>query len=223
MPRAPRGRPIVPHRRIDRQYFNLPRCNPSLNKETLFSEARMRIAWEFGKVYSLGRAKKKAVVFTTFLKWEIFHAWALRGLQPVGCRVVQEPPKGPMRHQRQKFKLDSDTANNDYDLVWKRLFPDIWIEKHNVKGQVLESVEPTTDISCIYDCKAQTLKVSFKYKVERHAALAVVDKKRHAPLASTAPKTMASQSSPRRSLVLPVKHTGRSLRPPPSPSMEDCM
>ena len=173
-----------PSKRVDREYFRPPAYNPHLCRATLLSDAKSRMAWEFNKVYG-GRVKKKRVVLNTYLCWDSFRSWAILQLAPKFQRLVQLPP-GKAGHHRYSVQINNDEGTHDYE-VWRQLFPSLWIEHKSVDGTLLQSFEPTSNCSCLYDVKDQSLRVSFNYKVVNHRPVTVTEKP-HAPLASTAPK-----------------------------------
>ena len=93
------------------------------------------------------------------------------------------------------FKIDTDENTNDYQSVWLALFPPLWIEKKGVDGTLLEEWRPVSNVSCIYNCKEESLRVSFNYEVINYAPTNIT-KKKHAPLANASPKKASPPKSP---------------------------
>ena len=181
MPRTPSRNPRL--RKCDIEYFPLPKLNPALHRETLQAAAKQRISWELNKIYN-NQKKKKQVVFTTFMLWDVFHPWAYQGLGHRGCVMALQPLVGHEPRKLIKFKVDSDQGTVQY-TQWLQVFPDLWITKFGVGNIELETMGPTTNISCIYNVGDCSLRVSFGYSTIR-APTFLVTKKRHAPLAPSA-------------------------------------
>ena len=59
---------------------------------------------------------------------------------------------------------------------WLQLFPDLWITKFGVGNIVLETMGPTTNISCIYNVGDCSLRVSFGYSTIRAPTFEVTRK-----------------------------------------------
>ncbi len=70
------------------------------------------------------------------------------------------------------FKIDTDEDTNDYQSVWLALFPPLWTEKRGVDGSLLEKWCPVSDVSCIYNCKEESLRVALNYKTILYAPTA---------------------------------------------------
>jgi hypothetical protein len=157
-PAKPKWRPLS---KWELEPFKLPNLNPALDRATLLSETKLRIAWEFNKMYS-NLAKKKAVVFTTFMSWDVFFPWAYRSFEPQGRRICREPLVGPGHRKLMKFKVDSDEGTPDYE-IWVKMFPELWITKFGAGNIELETMGPTTNVSCIYDVGESSLRVTFRY------------------------------------------------------------
>lgn len=193
MGRTPKKVSYFPRKKVDREYFPLPKADETLCRRTLFAVEKRRIAYEFGKVYG-PKLKKKRVILNTFMAWEVFRPWALLRLLPKFQRMVQQWPGDKQQH-RMSFIIDTDEGTNDYQSVWLAMFPALWIEKKGVDGTLLEEWRPISNVSCIYNCKEESLRVSFNYEVI-HYAPTKVTKKKHAPLANASPKKASPPKSP---------------------------
>jgi len=190
---TPKRESYFPRKKVDREYFPLPKADETLCRRSLFAVDKRRIAYKFGKVYG-PKLKKKRVVLNTFMAWEVFRPWALLRLLPKFQRMVQQPP-GDKKLHRMSFQIDTDEGTNDYQSVWLAMFPALWIEKKGVDGTLLEEWRPISNVSCIYNCKEESLRVSFNYEVINYAPTKVT-KKKHAPLANASPKKASPPKSP---------------------------